>query len=50
MNKQPLIDFFQKNWDMSLQTIIDIASHFEDRRFLKNEFFLRENKVSDLLI
>lgn len=34
---------------MSLQTIINITSHFEDRKFLKNEFFLREGKVSDLL-
>ncbi|MBS1523113.1 MAG: Crp/Fnr family transcriptional regulator [Bacteroidetes bacterium] len=49
MSKQPLIDFFQKNSDMSLQTIINITNHFEDRRFLKNEFFLREGKVSDLL-
>ncbi|HEY8999953.1 MAG TPA: Crp/Fnr family transcriptional regulator [Mucilaginibacter sp.] len=49
MSKQPLIDFFQKNSDMSLQTIINITNHFEDRRFLKNEFLLREGKVSDLL-
>jgi len=34
---------------MSLQTIINITNHFEDRRFLKNEFLLREGKVSDLL-
>ena len=34
---------------MSLQAIINITNHFEDRRFLKNEFFLREGKVSDLL-
>jgi len=49
MSKQPLIAFFQKNSDMSLQTIINITNHFEDWRFLKNEFFLREGKVSDLL-
>jgi len=34
---------------MSLQTIINLTNHFEDRKFLKNEFFLREGKVSDLL-
>lgn len=34
---------------MSLQTIINITNYFEDRRFLKSEFFLREDKVSDLL-
>ena len=49
MSKQPLIAFFQKNSDMSLQAIINITNHFEDWRFLKNEFFLREGKVSDLL-
>jgi len=49
MNKQPLIDFFQKNSNMSLETITTITTHFEDRRFLKNEFFLREGKVCDLL-
>ena len=49
MSKQSLIDFFQKNSDMSFQTIINITNHFEDWRFLKNEFFLREGKVSDLL-
>jgi CRP-like cAMP-binding protein len=49
MSKQPLIDFFQKNSDMSLQTIINLTNHFEERKFWKNEFFLREGKVSDLL-
>jgi CRP-like cAMP-binding protein len=34
---------------MSLQTIINITNHFEERKFLKNEFFLREDKASDLL-
>jgi len=49
MNKQPLIEYFQNNSSLSSQTIINITNHFEDRRFLKNEFFLREGKVSDLL-
>jgi len=49
MSKQPLIDFFQKNSDMSLPTIINLTNHFEERKFWKNEFFLREGKVSDLL-
>src|ERR1700744_2600736 len=49
MSKQPLIDFFQKSSDMSLHTIINLTNHFEEQRFLKNEFFLREGKVSDLL-
>lgn len=49
MNKQPLIDFFQKNSHMSLATIMNIIDHFEERRFSKNEFFLKEGKVCDLL-
>jgi CRP-like cAMP-binding protein len=49
MNKQPLIDFFQKNSDMLLETIMNIASHFEERRFFKNEFFLKEGQVCDFL-
>ena len=34
---------------MSLPTIINLTNHFEERKFWKNEFFLREGKVSDLL-
>lgn len=34
---------------MSSQPISNITNHFDDRRFLKNEFFLREGKVSDLI-
>jgi CRP-like cAMP-binding protein len=34
---------------MSLQTIMNVTDHFEARKFLKNEFFLREDKVCDLL-
>lgn len=49
MDKQPLIDFFQKNAHMSLETITTIASHFEEQEFSKNEFFLKEGKVCDLL-
>jgi CRP-like cAMP-binding protein len=49
MNKQPLVDFLEKNSNMSLETIINITDHFEDRIFLKNEFFLREGKVCNLL-
>jgi CRP-like cAMP-binding protein len=49
MTKQPLIDFFQKNSFMSLETIMKVTGYFEARKFLKNEFFLREGRVSDLL-
>lgn len=49
MNKQPLVDFFQKNSYMALATIMNIVDHFEERRFSKNEFFLKEGKVCDFL-
>jgi CRP-like cAMP-binding protein len=49
MNKQSLMDFFQENSDMSLKTVTNITDHFEERKFLKNEFFLKEGKISDLL-
>src|ERR1044072_5471314 len=49
MNKQPLIDFFQKNSYMSLATVMNITDHFEERRFFKTEFFLKEGKVCDFL-
>lgn len=49
MNKQPLIDFFLKNSFMSLATIMDVIDHFEEQRFSRNEFFLKEGKICDLL-
>lgn len=49
MNKQPLIDFFQKNSHMSLETILNITEYYEEREFSKNEFFLKEGRVCDLL-
>jgi len=49
MNKQPLVSFFQENSRMSLETVMNISDYFEERRFLKNEFFLKEGKVCDYL-
>ena len=49
MNKQPLIAFFQKNSYMSLAVIMHVIDYFEERRFSKNEFFLKEGKVCDFL-
>lgn len=49
MNEQYLIEFFQKNSSMSLSTIAHMVGQFEERSFAKNEFFLREGKVCDLL-
>lgn len=49
MNKQSLIDFYQHNSYMSLATIMNIVDHFEERRFFKDEFFLKEGKTCDFL-
>lgn len=49
MNKQPLINFFQENSNISLGIIVNIAGYFEEREFSKNEFFLKEGKVCDFL-
>lgn len=49
MNKQPLADFFQKNSNMSLATIMNVAGHFEERKFSKDEFFLKEGRICDFL-
>jgi len=49
MNKLPLVSFFQENSRMSLETVVNISDYFEERRFSKNEFFLKEGKVCDYL-
>jgi CRP-like cAMP-binding protein len=47
MNKEPLIHFFQSNLPVSKQTLNDIVAHFEERHFVRNEFLLKEGKVSN---
>jgi CRP-like cAMP-binding protein len=49
MDKQPLTDFLRKNSSMSSETIRKVSDHFELTKFWKNEFFLKEGKVSNLL-
>ena len=49
MNKLPLVSFFQENSRMSLEAVVNISDYFEERRFSKNEFFLKEGKVCDYL-
>ena len=41
--------FLQKISNMSLETITKVVDDFEERIFLKNEFFLREGKICDHL-
>lgn len=49
MNKQYLIEFFQKNSHMSLPTMMNIVDQFEEREFSKNEFFLKAGRVCHFL-
>ncbi|MDE3145643.1 MAG: Crp/Fnr family transcriptional regulator [Bacteroidota bacterium] len=46
-NKEPLINFIQSNLPVSTQILADIASHFELRSFTKNDYFLKEGKISN---
>jgi CRP-like cAMP-binding protein len=49
MNKQPLIDFIQKNVPnipVTPQSVLAIAEVFEERAFAKNEYLLTEGKIS----
>lgn len=47
MNKEPLIHFFQSNLPVSKPMLNDIVAHFEERHFVRNEFLLKEGKVSN---
>ena len=47
MNKSPLTDFIQNSIPASSETLNAIAAHFEEKTFLKNEYFLKEGYVSD---
>lgn len=47
MNKEPLIHFFQTNLPVAKPTLDGIVAQFEERHFVKNEFLLKEGKVSN---
>lgn len=47
MNKKPLTDFIQNTIPASNETLTTIAAHFEEKTFLKNEYFLKEGNVSN---
>ncbi len=52
MDKQPLIDFIKRNIphiSVSNEALATIADHFEEKEFVKNEYFLKEGKVSGYL-
>lgn len=46
-NKEPLINFVKSNIPVSTQTLAEIADHFELRSFKKNDYFLKEGKISN---
>ncbi|CAN5251578.1 Crp/Fnr family transcriptional regulator [soil metagenome] len=46
MNKESLRNYIQHNSPASRQIVETIADYFEPREFAKNDFFLKEGKVS----
>jgi len=49
IDKQPLKDFFKKTQLLSDEVIGIMVEEYEERRFVKNEFFLKQGKKSDSL-
>ena len=47
MNKEPLRNYIQHNSPASSQIVETITEHFEPRGFAKNDFFLKEGKISN---
>lgn len=47
MHKEPLTKFIQNNLPIENKTLNEIAEHFEEKVFLKNDFFLREGQISN---
>jgi len=50
MSKQPLKDFFKKSELLSEKAIDVIVDEYEERRFDKDEFFLKQGKISDSVV
>jgi CRP-like cAMP-binding protein len=47
MNKELLINFIQNNLPTSRKTLDEIAEHFEEKTFTKNDYFLKEGQISN---
>ena len=47
MDKENLIQFIQRNSPASRSIVADIADEFTECRFVKNEYLVREGKISD---
>lgn len=47
MKNEPLLKFIQSNLPISDEILVNITDQFEERDFAKNDFFLKEGKVSN---
>lgn len=47
MKNEPLLKFIQSNLPISDEILVNITDQFEERHFAKNDFFLKEGKVSN---
>lgn len=47
MTKESLINFIQNNLPASRKILDEIAEHFEEKTFLKNDYFLKEGQISN---
>lgn len=47
IDKQPLKDFFKKTQLLSDKVIEIMVEEYEERHFIKNEFFLKQGKICD---
>ncbi len=47
MQKESLINFIQNNLPTSRKTLDEIAEHFEEKFFAKNDYFLKEGQISN---
>ena len=50
MSKQPLKEFFRKSQLLSEKTIDLMVDEYEERHFDKDEFFLKQGKISDSVV
>jgi len=47
MHKQALINFIQNNSPASNEILVEMANHFDEKIISRNDFFLKEGKVSN---
>lgn len=50
MSKQPLKEFFRKSQLLSEKTIDLMVDEYEEKHFDKDEFFLKQGKISDSVV